>query len=579
MNATQRQTEPVVVLEELEQRTLLSGDVMAGAIFAEPSIPGDDLNNVAIIAQPSENNTSTGGQSEQGPLGGRGEPSVSKFPFPGPTVDLLGIQHYMLEDHWGGKWVDAEKSDNDPGDDLMCWAAAASNILEWTGWGFVDGMTTTDQMFEYFQDHWTDEGGQMRYGWSWWFEGTYTGPWTAGWSQVDVPGGGFYPPPTETFGDYFQNQMIDANAMSAVDTFLHAGYGTALGLVGGSYGHAVTAWGYSYNPSDPTDYLGVWITDSDDNKSDASPTDVLAYYEVAYSNNRWYLQNYGGSNSWYIEVVDGLDRNPNHRPDLYNAGDAWSWFGPDTVYSGQPWEAHFDIRNGSTAGAGQFYVDFYASNDTTITSGDHFLGQVSISSLAPGAKADADLVLANFPISLATGSYYVGIIIDPTDNVDEFDEANNKGIDDSLLHVKNSMQARIDSMVWAEYNPIPIIPRTELPGTEYFPTIHDRATRLSVDIAAEPITLNEYLPGADDDTLGLDGGMDTLGVWDSPLRTDAELYSVGGADTTRTLDSSSQSLTMFDEGAAGDWLTNDLARQDTFADVSALEFNTFEREF
>ena len=33
-------------------------------------------------------------------------------------------------------------------------------------------MTNTDEMFEYIQDHWTDEGSLMEFGWDWWFDGT-----------------------------------------------------------------------------------------------------------------------------------------------------------------------------------------------------------------------------------------------------------------------------------------------------------------------------------------------------------------------------------------------------------------------
>ncbi|MFO8012577.1 MAG: hypothetical protein R6X20_04635, partial [Phycisphaerae bacterium] len=119
----------------------------------------------------------------------------------------------MLTDHWGGTWADAEKvpPDDGPGedpnvpgtaDDYMCWAAVASNLLEWTGWGKTGGMTTADDMFAYFQDHWTDQGGNMYYGWDWWFDGTNDSPGDPDeWSQVDVPGGGFYP--SQAFSDYY----------------------------------------------------------------------------------------------------------------------------------------------------------------------------------------------------------------------------------------------------------------------------------------------------------------------------------------------------------------------------------------
>ena len=46
---------------------------------------------------------------------------------------------YFVYDEWGGTFYDAEKSPTNTEDDLMCWAAAASNILTWTGWGFPTG--------------------------------------------------------------------------------------------------------------------------------------------------------------------------------------------------------------------------------------------------------------------------------------------------------------------------------------------------------------------------------------------------------------------------------------------------------
>ena len=71
----------------------------------------------------------------------------------------------------------------------MCWAAAASNILVWTGWGDIYS-TDEDNIFGYFQDHWTDSGALMEFGWDWWFDGTNPSQGWSGWSQVDDPGGG-----------------------------------------------------------------------------------------------------------------------------------------------------------------------------------------------------------------------------------------------------------------------------------------------------------------------------------------------------------------------------------------------------
>lgn len=68
--------------------------------------------------------------------------------------------------------VDAEKRPDNPDDTAMCWAAAASNVLDWTGWGSEAGFNNADQIFEHYQNHWTNQGGLMQFGWQWFFDGT-----------------------------------------------------------------------------------------------------------------------------------------------------------------------------------------------------------------------------------------------------------------------------------------------------------------------------------------------------------------------------------------------------------------------
>ena len=234
----------------------------------------------------------------------------------GPTGDVTPTgSSYLAYEYWGGDWVDAEKSPTNGEDDLMCWAAAAANVLEWTGWGQVDGMTDTDDMFEYFQDHWTDEGGIMRFGWDWWFDGTNSSQGWDDWSQVDVAGGGFYP--SESFFSHYRVQSNDSFALAAIDQYLHAGYGVAIGVYNDPYGHAITSWGVNYNPDDPSDYYGIWVTDSDDDKRSGDPPDRLRYYEVEEAAGQWYLQGFYGSDDWHIGAVQALE-NAGNRIDLWS---------------------------------------------------------------------------------------------------------------------------------------------------------------------------------------------------------------------------------------------------------------------
>ncbi|MCX7425571.1 MAG: proprotein convertase P-domain-containing protein [Planctomycetia bacterium] len=223
----------------------------------------------------------------------------------GPVGDATPTgTSYLLFEHWGGTWSDAEKSPSNTEDDLLCWAGAASNVLAWTGWGIVDGLTNTDDVFGYFQDHWTDQGGLMQFGWDWWFDGTNDSQGWSGWSQEDVQGGGFYP--NENFSSLFHSQSNDALALTSIDEYLHNGYGVTLGIYGPG-GHAITCWGYNYNPDNPSEYLGLWITDSDDSKNLENAPDRLHYYEVESVAGQWFLQDYYGSDAWYIGTVQALE--------------------------------------------------------------------------------------------------------------------------------------------------------------------------------------------------------------------------------------------------------------------------------
>jgi len=219
-------------------------------------------------------------------------------------ADTATATSYLLTDHHGGTWHDAEKASDNSEDDLMCWAAQTSNLLAWTGWGNVGGMTNTDEMFQYFQDHWTDLGGNSYYGLDWWFDGTNDSQGQPGWSQVDVPGGGFYP--SQDISEYRHWSSDDAGALATVDTYIRNGWATGLSIAGPG-GHAITCWGFDYDDIETDYYVGLWVSDSDDDKGGPAPRpDALNYYDVSYQDGAWYLQDYYGSDSWYITEVIGM---------------------------------------------------------------------------------------------------------------------------------------------------------------------------------------------------------------------------------------------------------------------------------
>ena len=201
---------------------------------------------------------------------------------------------FFVYDQYGGTWQDANKTGSD--DSLMCWAATASNILEWGGWG-TSQYNTSQSIFQDFVSHWTDNTGYMSWAWQWWFNGS--GPPVYSLSYPDVPGAGDYYP-TVNFSNYFSGAS-GGNLMAAIDLALHQGQGVGMIIGSGSSSHAVTVWGYSY--SAPRDYTSIFITDSDDGYYG------LREYPLIYQNNEWYIGG-GAYSGWEIYGIQTLAFDP-----------------------------------------------------------------------------------------------------------------------------------------------------------------------------------------------------------------------------------------------------------------------------
>ncbi|HRT96170.1 MAG TPA: LEPR-XLL domain-containing protein, partial [Planctomycetota bacterium] len=240
-----------------------------------------------------------------GPLAFAAEQTVAAtpsdyVPIPGDTVET-GTRVRVF-DLFGGTWSDAEKDATSGEDDNLCWAATLSNLLEYTGWGFVGGMTNSDQILDYYEQHWKDVGETVEPALKWFFDGV-------GNANVDVAGGGFYP--HLNYSDYFSVEDSDADVMSFVDAQIRAGSPVGLWVLDG-FNHEITCWGFNYDdtkaPGATDYYLGVWITDSDDNKGEANgytAPNHLHYYNVVWDsgNGWWEMPDYGGPDLHITQAV------------------------------------------------------------------------------------------------------------------------------------------------------------------------------------------------------------------------------------------------------------------------------------
>lgn len=176
-------------------------------------------------------------------------------------------------------FIDAEKVkiNGGNGDDNLCWAAAASNVLTYTGWAAQAGFAATDDVFEAFISAFTDNGGNASYGFSWFFNGVnviellFPGQFA---SAAAGTGGYLTDYAYERLADTVDISAGGIRGMSALHRCLEDGKGIALSVsiynsASGAYygGHALTCWGFiadmTYSSDDPGYYAGLFITDSD----------------------------------------------------------------------------------------------------------------------------------------------------------------------------------------------------------------------------------------------------------------------------------------------------------------------------
>lgn len=172
-------------------------------------------------------------------------------------------------------FIDAEKMrPTGDGDDYLCWAATASNMLLYTGWAAQAGFSSSDDVFESFISAFTDDGGNPYFGVGWFMNGVNT-------FAVQQPG--LVAEATANTGAYLRDYAYDMvtkthdiDGSPASMRVLHqslrdgCGVGLSLAIVHNGVdagGHAVTCWGYiadtAYADTDVRYYAGLFLTDSD----------------------------------------------------------------------------------------------------------------------------------------------------------------------------------------------------------------------------------------------------------------------------------------------------------------------------
>jgi len=126
-------------------------------------------------------------------------------------------------------------------------------------------------------------------------------------------------------------------------------------------------------------------------------------------------------------------------PDFADEGPTWLFMDKSAYKPGEAFSAHSHVVNyGPANSSGNYWVAFYLSTDSSITSDDYLLGSDYIGDSYPvhpaGSWVPAD-ISGTIPSGITGGMYYLGVMIDPENLVTEGFETNNTGVDDVPIDI------------------------------------------------------------------------------------------------------------------------------------------------
>lgn len=169
----------------------------------------------------------------------------------------------------------------------------------------------------------------------------------------------------------------------------------------------------------------VWVYDG----TSRYITTVHAYGDspgFGNSGTRLNQDKYDRINTWVA-----ADTPPTDYPDYVDDG---FFYHPTTVVRGQThMSVGSDVRNIGTANPGSFWVDYFLSTDSNITTSDYYVCFATVSSVSSFTWANSDCggTAPNIP----PGTYYFGAVIDSFNQRPEFDEGNNQALSPFLVTV------------------------------------------------------------------------------------------------------------------------------------------------
>ncbi len=149
---------------------------------------------------------------------------------------------------------------------------------------------------------------------------------------------------------------------------------------------------------------------------------------VSVAAGRYYLKVYGYQGEYSTSSSYRVKANWVYNTSDINltcyTGASYNYFTPTSVSPGGSFTNYFRVMNTGTQSSGTFKVFVYLSTNDVISSYDTKVGESTVSSISGGAYRDV-VTSCSVPSSMTAGDYYVGMIIDPDNAVQETDENDN----------------------------------------------------------------------------------------------------------------------------------------------------------
>ena len=230
-----------------------------------------------------------------------------------------------------GGWVDYNKTrtNSEPGADSgMCWAAAASNVITWwqqqnsetlTSSGSTGAFTLPDKdPWEVFRTIFMNEGSLPVHALNWWINGNAGNPPVT----LDKEQANLYP---NWANGNFLSKVYDETAYpisiissqgkdiyhysKTIVEAIQNGYALTLCVREGA-DHAFSLWGVDYTINENDQYLitKIWVTDSNDTKTDGA--NLIVDYDVKIIDGALKFDYSGEYGYFSMEAIAGMRSEP-----------------------------------------------------------------------------------------------------------------------------------------------------------------------------------------------------------------------------------------------------------------------------